>query len=200
MESGLWACSLRAGPPRDVVSAAKRHPREPHDVAVVPSSPGALGVVRNLPAGVAAGALHPPVALAVLDPQGEPEHGSLSLGGELTFPAWRAVLGSSGVTGAERGPGPPQRGPTVHPDEVGGVLMTAHPPPARLSAARSVRRSPRFWTQDELSSGQPQLCHRPVGRTADLWAVPVGGLHRNPTMLHPLLRRRGYGKSRRAVC
>jgi hypothetical protein len=61
MESGLWACSLRAGPPRDVVSAAKRHPRELYDVAVVPSSPGALGVVRNLPAGLAGRAVHQPV-------------------------------------------------------------------------------------------------------------------------------------------
>jgi hypothetical protein len=56
----------------------------PTDIIGMPfllSSPGALGVARNLPAGFAGGALHPPVvpARVVLDPQEEREHaGSVS--------------------------------------------------------------------------------------------------------------------------
>jgi hypothetical protein len=50
--------------------------------------------VRNLPAGVAGAALHPPVvpARAVLDLQEELEHGGIGLGGELALPCVAAGL------------------------------------------------------------------------------------------------------------
>jgi hypothetical protein len=51
------------------------------------SSPDALGVVRNLPGGVADAALHPAVvpARAVPDPQDDPESGGIGLVGELAL-------------------------------------------------------------------------------------------------------------------
>jgi hypothetical protein len=58
------------------------------------SSPDALRVARNLPAGFAGAALHPPVvpARAVLDHQEEREHGGIGLGGGLAFPRVAAGL------------------------------------------------------------------------------------------------------------
>jgi hypothetical protein len=58
------------------------------------SSPDALGVVRNLPAHVAAAARHPRIApaLAVLDLQQKPQHGGIGLGGELALPSVAAGL------------------------------------------------------------------------------------------------------------
>jgi hypothetical protein len=42
------------------------------------SSPHAIrGVVRNLPTVVAGGALHPPIALTIMNPQGGPEGGGI---------------------------------------------------------------------------------------------------------------------------
>ena len=51
------------------------------------SSPDALGVARNLPAGTAPAALDPVVALAQagLDLQQDPQHRWISLGGELAL-------------------------------------------------------------------------------------------------------------------
>jgi hypothetical protein len=53
--------------------------------AVDASSPDALGVVRNLPGGVAGATFHLPVVLAraVFDIPDDPEHGSIRLGGDL---------------------------------------------------------------------------------------------------------------------
>lgn len=49
------------------------------------SSPDALGDVRNLPAAVAGGTLHPPIAVSFDGLQGEPEHIGIGLAvGELT--------------------------------------------------------------------------------------------------------------------
>ena len=58
-------------------------------------SPDALGVVRNLPGGVAGAALHPPVVppSAVPDPQDDPEHGGIGRGGELAPTRVAAGLG-----------------------------------------------------------------------------------------------------------
>ena len=52
------------------------------------SSPDALGVVRNLPAGAAGAALDPVVALGHpgLDLQEDLEHGGIGLRGELAPP------------------------------------------------------------------------------------------------------------------
>jgi hypothetical protein len=57
------------------------------------TSPDALGVVRNLPCGVAGTALHPPMvpACALPDLQDDPEHGGIGRGGELALPALRPV-------------------------------------------------------------------------------------------------------------
>jgi hypothetical protein len=49
------------------------------------SSPDALGDVRNLPAAVAGGTLHPPIAVSFDGLQGEPEHIGIGLAVELAL-------------------------------------------------------------------------------------------------------------------
>jgi hypothetical protein len=60
------------------------------------SSPNALGIVRNLPSGVAGTALHPPIAVPFDGLQSEPEHGGIGLAVELALrrTAWPIFSGS----------------------------------------------------------------------------------------------------------
>lgn len=60
--------------------------------AAAGSSPDALGLVRNLPSGVAGAALHPPVVPArdILDLKKDSEHGGIGRGDEI---ALRQVAG-----------------------------------------------------------------------------------------------------------